>query len=82
MELLTREGCKICVGAATQLRRLADELGFELAITDVDAAIARILSRLEQLCSKDDADQLMSGLLRKFDSLSGLSAWSDPSKLH
>ena len=45
-------------------------------------AIARILSRLEQLCSKDDADQLMSGLLRKFDSVTGLSAWSDPSKLH
>ena len=54
----------------------------ERAITEVDAAIARILSRLEQLCSKDDADQLMSGLLRKFDSVTGLSAWSDPSKLH
>ena len=54
----------------------------ERAITDVDAAIARILTRLETLCAKDDADQLMSGLLRKFDSLTGLSAWSDPSKLH
>lgn len=54
----------------------------ERAITDVDAAIARILSRLEHLCSKDDADQLMSGLLRKFDSVTGLSAWSDPAKLH
>jgi hypothetical protein len=54
----------------------------ERAITDVDAAIARILNRLEHLCSKDDADQLMSGLLRKFNSVTGLSAWSDPSKLH
>jgi len=54
----------------------------ERAITDVDAAIAHILARLEQLCSKDDADQLMSGLLRKFDSVTGLSAWSDSSKLH
>ena len=54
----------------------------EQAITDVDAAIARILARLEHLCSKDDADQLMSGLLRKFDSVTGLSAWSDPAKLH
>ena len=54
----------------------------EQAITDVDAAIARILARLEQLCSKDDADKLMSGLLRKFDSVTGLSAWSDPTKLH
>ena len=40
MELLTREGCTICIGAAAQLRRLADELGFELAITDVDALAA------------------------------------------
>jgi hypothetical protein len=54
----------------------------ERAITDVDAAIAHILGRLEQLCSKDDADQLMSGLLRKFDSVTGLSAWSDPQKYH
>ena len=54
----------------------------EQAITEADAAIARILAKLEQLCTKDDADQLMSGLLRKFDSVTGLSAWSDPSKLH
>jgi hypothetical protein len=37
VELLTREGCTICAGAATRLRALADELGFELMITDVDA---------------------------------------------
>jgi glutaredoxin len=40
VELLTREGCTICAGAATQLKRLADELGFELRITDVDAVAA------------------------------------------
>jgi glutaredoxin len=40
VELLTREGCTICSGAATHLKRLADELGFELIITDVDAAAA------------------------------------------
>jgi hypothetical protein len=54
----------------------------ERAITDADAAIARILTRLETLCAKDDADKLMSGLLRTFDSVTGLSAWSDPAKLH
>ena len=54
----------------------------ERAITDADAAIARILNHLEHLCAKDDADKLMSGLLRKFDVVTGLSAWSDPSKLH
>jgi hypothetical protein len=40
VELLTREGCTICSGAATQLADLADELGFELTITDVDAVAA------------------------------------------
>jgi hypothetical protein len=54
----------------------------ERAITEADAAIARILSHLELLCAKDDADKLMSGLLRTFDSVTGLSAWSDPHKLH
>ena len=54
----------------------------ERAITEADAAIARILSHLELLCAQDDADKLMSGLLRKFDSVTGLSAWSDPHKLH
>ena len=40
VELLTRQGCTICTGAATRLRHLADELGFELTITDVDALAA------------------------------------------
>ena len=40
VELLTREGCTICTGAATRLAQLSDELGFELVITDVDAAAA------------------------------------------
>ena len=38
VELLTRDGCTICTGAATLLAKLADELGFALTITDVDAA--------------------------------------------
>jgi hypothetical protein len=40
VELLTRAGCTICTGAATRLAELADELGFVLTITDVDAAAA------------------------------------------
>ena len=47
-----------------------------------DAAIARLLNQLENLCAKDDAPQVMSTLLRKFDVVTGLSAWSDPQKLH
>jgi hypothetical protein len=40
VELLTRAGCTICTGAASRLAELADELGFALSITDVDAAAA------------------------------------------
>ena len=57
----------------------------ERAITEAEQAIARVLNELEHLCAKDDADQVISRLLRKFDVVTGLSAWSDWSdsnKLH
>ena len=54
----------------------------ERAISDADLAIARVLNQLERLCAKDDADQVMSILLRKFDVVTGLSGWSDPTQLH
>ncbi len=40
VELLTRAGCSLCEKAATLLAGLADEFGFELSTTDVDAAAA------------------------------------------
>jgi hypothetical protein len=52
------------------------------AITDVEAALSRVLGKLEVLCTKDNADQVVSGLLRQFDQLTGLSAWSDPKNVH
>ncbi|HVC20647.1 MAG TPA: hypothetical protein VNE16_11255 [Vicinamibacterales bacterium] len=54
----------------------------ERAIRDVDEAIARIIGQLEVLCTRDNADEVMSQLLRKIDVLTGLSAWSDPKNLH
>jgi hypothetical protein len=54
----------------------------EGAITDVEAALNRIMSQLEQLCTKDNADQVLSSLLKKIDLVTGLSAWSDPSHTH
>jgi len=38
VELMTRAGCSLCEKASGQLVRLAEELGFELVVTDVDAA--------------------------------------------
>jgi hypothetical protein len=53
----------------------------ERAITDADGAIALVLTQLENLCAKDDADKVMSTLLRKFDIVTGLSA-SEPLQYH
>ena len=54
----------------------------ERAITDVEAALSRIMGQLEQLCSKDNADEVVSTLLKKFDIVTNLSAWSDPRQTH
>ena len=51
-------------------------------ITDADGAIDRILNQLEHICVRDDADAVMSNLLRKFDVVTGLSAWTDPKNYH
>ena len=54
----------------------------EGAISTADQALAKVLGQLDTLCAKDDADQLMSGLLRKFNAVTGLSGWLDPAQLH
>ena len=54
----------------------------ESAITDVETALARIINQLEHLSSQEDAPQLVSSLLKKFDVVTGLSAWSDPKQTH
>jgi hypothetical protein len=54
----------------------------ERAITSADHALALVLGHLDQLCAKDDADQLMRRLLRQFNAVTGLSGWTDPAKLH
>lgn len=54
----------------------------ERAISDADEALGRVLGKLEQLCAKDDAEQVIGRLLRTFNAVTGLSAWSDPQKLH
>ena len=54
----------------------------EDAITDAEAALTRIMSQLDHLCAKDDADQVVGSLLKKFDVVTGLSGWSDPKHTH
>ena len=54
----------------------------ERAIADADCAICKVLSELEHLCVRDDADAVITSLLRKFDVVTGLSAWTDPKNYH
>ncbi len=54
----------------------------ERTITDLDRALTRVMSQIDRLCSKADADQVVSQLLRQFDVVTGLSAWSDPRHIH
>jgi hypothetical protein len=44
--------------------------------------LARVLGQLEQLCAKDDADQLLGQLLRKFNAVTNLSGFYDPKQRH
>jgi hypothetical protein len=54
----------------------------ERAIVEVEAALTRIIGQLEQLSAKENADALISRLLRQFDVVTGLSAWTDPKNAH
>ena len=54
----------------------------ERTITDVEQALTRVMSQLDGLCIKGDADKVVSRLLRQFDVVTGLSAWSDPRHVH
>ena len=54
----------------------------ESAITDVETALDKILSELDALSAQDNAPQVVSSLLKKFDVVTGLSAWSDPKHSH
>ena len=54
----------------------------ERTISDVERALTRVMSQLDRLCAKADADEVVSNLLRQFDVVAGLSAWSDPRHVH
>lgn len=54
----------------------------ELAIAQAEDALSRILADIEQLCRRDDACDIIAQLLRKIDTVTNLSAWTDPETLH
>lgn len=54
----------------------------ERAYASAEQALGRLLSQLDQLCLAKDAEQLLCHLLRQFDVVTNLSAWSDPKKVN
>jgi hypothetical protein len=54
----------------------------ERAINDVEQALLRVIGQLDRLCTKDNADEVVGRLLRQFDVVTGLSAWTDPRQIH
>jgi len=52
------------------------------AISEVQRALTRAMSQIDRLCSKEDAEQILSELLRRFELLTRLSVWSDPRQVH
>ena len=54
----------------------------ENAISEVEEALTKVMSQLDHLCAKADADKVVSRLLQQFDTVTRLSAWSDPRHTH
>lgn len=54
----------------------------ERAIDDVEQALLKVMAQLDRLCTTGDADQVVSRLLRQFDVVTGLSAWTDPRQVN
>lgn len=54
----------------------------DVAIRQAEDALARLMAQIEVLCEREDACQMIGELLKKFDSVTKLSAWTDPGQLH
>ena len=52
------------------------------AIDSVETALVRVISQVDTLSTKADANQVVAKLLREFDVVTRLSNWSDPQKVH
>ena len=42
----------------------------------------KVIGQLDRLCTKANADEVVGRLLRQFDVVTGLSAWTDPRQIN
>jgi hypothetical protein len=54
----------------------------DVAISQAEDALQRIMANLDVLCERDDACQMIGELLRKLDVVTKLSAWTEPHQVH
>jgi hypothetical protein len=52
------------------------------AIQSAEAALLKIIADLDRLSADENAEQKVAKLLREFDVVTGLSAWSDRPRVH
>lgn len=52
------------------------------AIGDVEAALTRLMSRVDNLCTRKNGDEIVGRLLREIDVVTRLSVWSDQKNSH
>ncbi|HXT70089.1 MAG TPA: hypothetical protein VN700_10065 [Vicinamibacterales bacterium] len=52
------------------------------AITQAEEALGRILRQMEELSRRDDACEVVGQLLKQFDAVTKLSAFSEPRTFH
>ena len=54
----------------------------EVAIAQAEDALTRLMAQTDVLCRRQDACQTIGEVLKKLDSVTRLSAWTDPAQLH
>jgi len=54
----------------------------DVAINQAEQALMRTLEQVECLCQREDARQVIGELLKKFDAVTKLSAWTEPQNLN
>lgn len=54
----------------------------DVAINQAEQALMRILEQVECLCQREDACQVIGEMLKKFDTVTKLSAWTEPQQLN
>lgn len=54
----------------------------DIAISQAEDALSKVMAQLEQICLRDDACAVMEHVLKQLDVVTRLSAWTSPEQLH